>query len=250
MSTSPDRPTWLVRFALPGGFVFALVGLIAEAVSLEAETVLDGMLVSPLALAFGLGAVLWLLTRALRDPLRAPRLRREALLVPCVLAPLAALSPWVAAPSHLGVALGGLPFFVSWLDRYPTMLGVNHEVLLGIGAVLGACAMPAALAFYVGTRRAPRPRVVVTLVVLHLVAYVPVLLRLDADTLGYAALVTRDGPLSFFGPSDTPLWTNVAAAFWIGAGALLRALATLSMLVFVPWSLRAAKAPPVVWETA
>lgn len=239
-----------MRFALPGGFAFALICLIVEAVDPMSDVALGGMLAGPVVLALGLVTAGWLLARALRDPERAPRLRREALLVPCVLAPLAVLSPWVVAPSHFGVALGGLPFFVSWLDRYPTMLGVNHEVLLGIGALLGACAMPAALAFYVGTRRTPRPPVVVTLVALHLVAYLPVLLRLDLEVLGYAALVAREGPLSIFGAGRAPWWSNALMALSIGGGALLRLLATSSMLAVVPWSLRAAKAPPVVWETA
>lgn len=250
VSDSLDRPTWLVRFVLPGAFVVALGCLVVEAVDPVSLVSLYGLLVGPVVLGLGFVASLRLLALAMRDPERAPRLRREALLVPCVLAPLAVVSPWVIAPSHFGDAYGSLPFFLAWLDRYPTALGVNHEVLLGIGAVLGSCALPAAMAFHVGTSRRPRPSVVIALAVLQLVAYVPVLLRLDADLLAYAGYVARGGPINVLVPVFQPWWDSVVTALSVGAGALLRALATLAMLALVPLSVRWARAPEPVWETA
>lgn len=246
----PHRPTRFARLVLPGAFLVALAVLLAEAFGgfeLSSRLVFFGLPAGPLVLSAGALSALGLLAASVRDPERAARLRREALLVPCVLAPLAVLSPWVIAPSHLGPSYASLPFFLAWLDRYPTMGPVNHEVLLGIGAVLGACALPALLAAHVAIARRPAPRVVIPLALLQLVAYLPVLVRLDAEILAYAAMIAREGPIAFLGPIEGPWWQDALHALMVGAGALLRALATLAMLAMVPLSLRAEE-PLVVWE--
>ncbi|MCB9594849.1 MAG: hypothetical protein H6719_19160 [Sandaracinaceae bacterium] len=251
MSASIDRPSPFSRIVLPGAFSLALVALVVEALPSElgGDVMMYGLLVGPVVLALGAIAAAWLLVSAVRDPERAVRLRREALLVPCVLAPLGVLAPWTLAPSHFGTSYGSLPFFLSWVDRYPTVGPVNHEVLLGIGAVLGACALPAALAAHVALTRRPRPRVVITLAILQLVAYLPVLLRLDGDLLLASAAVARGGEWTIAGPVAASWWQNALAGLAIGAGAMLRASATFVMLAFVPLSLRA-REPVVVWETA
>jgi hypothetical protein len=64
---------------------------------------------------------------------------------------------------------------------------------------------------------------VVTLAILQLVAYLPVLLRLDMDLLGYAAGVSHEGQLTIAGPIVGAWWQNALSALMIGAGALLRA---------------------------
>ncbi len=250
VSDSNDRPTWLVRFVLPGAFVVALGCLVVEAVDPMSLVSLYGLLVGPVVIGLGLVASLRLLVLAMRDPERAPRLRREAILVPCVLAPLAVVSPWVIAPSHFGPAYGNVSFFLAWVDRYPTVLGVNHEVVLGIGALLGACALPAALAFHVGTAARPRPWIVAFLAALQLVAYLPVLSHLDLEILGYASRVAEEGAWTIAGPIRGSWWQNLCAGLGVGAGALLRALATLSMLALVPLSVRWSRAPEPVWEPA
>lgn len=149
---------------------------------------------------------------------------QNVLLVPCTIAPLAALGPWTIAPSHLGgAALGHIPFFFSWLTRYPNLGSINYEVLLGIGAMLGACSMPAFFAFYALNARSARPAILGIFIALHLVPYVPVLVRLDVPQMAFGFMFAHDEPAS------------VLTALSIMSGALLRLLATTSMIV---WSCR------------
>ena len=224
-----------MRVALPGAFVLAVAYLVAVLVGARFDWIsLAGLWTLALLALSATG----LLLASFARPARAARLRRDALLAPCVLAPLAVLSPWVLAPSHLGVALGGFPFFLSWLDRYPTVLGVNHEVLLGIGAVLGCAAMPALFAVASVRARHLRARTVLIFLAMTLVAYVPVLVNLDAGILGCAVFL-GSGP----DPSAAPLAASMAA------GPLLHLLSVASMIAFVGVSLRARGAAPPVWET-
>ena len=103
--------------------------------------------------------------------------RRWAL--PGLLAPLALLFPWAAVPSNLGVALASWAYFRAWLTKYPTVAGVNHEVFLGVSCLVVLASVPLLVSVYrlkgghnlwhLGAA---------TLGVL--LAYAPVLLRLDA----------------------------------------------------------------------
>lgn len=241
-----------MRLVLPGAFLVALAGLLVQALApfAVAATVTGlGVAAGPYVLLFGALAAAGLGLASLRDPARRRRLRREAWLIPCALAPLAALAPWAIAPTPLGPSYGSLPFFLAWLPRHATLGPESHEVLLGIGAVLGACALPACLALHaLGTRR-PAPRVVAPLAVLQLVAYVPVLVRLDLELLAFAAAVARDGLPTIVGPVEASGWSRLGSALVVASGALLRLAATAVTLAFVPASLRAEE-PLVVWETA
>ena len=250
MSAEIDRPTPFAAYVLPTVFLGVLASLLAQTFGgsdLSCDVLIHGGAAAALAPLVILVSVVGLTLRARASHERAHRLHREALLVPCMLAPLAALAPWVVAPSHLGTALGQLPFFLAWLTRYPSLGPINVEVALGIGAVLGACAMPAFFALYASIARRPRPVVLFLFAVLQLVAYVPVLLRLDVELVMYALFVLREGPLSIVGPLGAPWWENALMALAIAAGPLLRALATAAMLAAVPLGLR--RAPTVIWET-
>lgn len=236
MSVQLDRPSRFTQFALPSAFLGALTFLVAVAFG-ESDFIADatelglaiGLFLPPLA---GLAAILFVLRARSASHEARERLLREALLVPCLFAPLAVLSPWAGNQGFFGLGLGNLPFFLSWLDRYPTVGSINHEVLLGIGALLGASAMPSFFAVYVSQARRPALGPVLFFCVLQLIAYVPVLFELDRTLL--VALTVPE--LGWFG-------------VMIGSGALLRLLATASMLAFIPVALRARRAPPVVWET-
>jgi len=97
---------------------------------------------------------------------------------PALLAPLALLFPWAAVVGHLGTELGGPEFFHQWLTKHPDLGPVNCEVLLGILCLLGASLAPTVLAIYrlMGGHR----RVVVLLLsAATVLAYLPVLIRLD-----------------------------------------------------------------------
>ncbi len=229
----------------------ALAWLLVEALApfeLAADATVYALAAGPLVLLCCVLAWTGLWLASTRDPERRRRLRREAFLTPCAFAPLAVLAPWVVAPSAFGPSYGSFPFFVAWLTRYPTFGPVNHEVLLGIGAVLGACAMPSVLAVYATTRRSLRPHVVATLALLQLVAYVPVFVRLDQDLLAYAVIVARGGTTTLLGPVSGAWWQNTLSALSGASGALLRLGATLTMIAFVPLTMRAEE-PVAVWET-
>jgi hypothetical protein len=137
-----------------------------------------------------------------------------ALCIPAVMAPLALLFPWAAVPGNLGQAFGGPRFFLHWLTKYPTFGPINHEVLLGIHCILATAFLPAALGIYRLTGN-PRRWVVMTLAVMAVTAYVPVLVRLDVD-------LWRVG---IFGA-----WTMLGRAevYQAAAGPLLRAIAVLA----------------------
>lgn len=215
--------------AIAAVFAVALAGLVASVSghdALEDHAGMVGIALGPiLPFVILLGALVLALARS-----------RAALLVPGALAPLAALTPWTLAPTHIGLGLGSLPFFVAWLTRHPTIAGVNHEVLLGIGAVLGTCAIPSWTALYVARTDAPRARVVVVLAALQLVAYAPVLLRLDVELLAFGLLGHA---------TDDTAWTErLGSGLVFAGGAMARALATASTLAlagFVAWRARAAR---------
>ena len=203
--------------------------------SMDLVGLLLGVVLAPLyLLVLGLSI---LKARATEDIESRRRIVDTALLLPCAFAPLLVATPWTVAPSHLGISLGSFPFFVSWLTRYPTLGPVNDEVLLGIGAVLGACALPAALAAHAWLGRAPRLSVVALLASLQLVAYLPVLVRLDAGLLLFAAM----DPFAMFGPS-------VVAVLTVAGGAVLRLWATLAMIAYVPITALRAR-HTTIWES-
>lgn len=117
------------------------------------------------------------------------------------------------------MGFGGLPLFLAWLTRVPTLGPVNLEVLLGIGCVLGASVLPVLHARM--ARAMPRRAGLLTvLLVLGLVPYVPVLLRLDLELVAMAIL----GLPSLFSPEPVRVP-------WLAAGPVLRALAVAGMVV-------------------
>ncbi|MFK7991634.1 MAG: hypothetical protein AB8I08_36795 [Sandaracinaceae bacterium] len=213
MSLELDRPSAWMQAGLPLAFGLGCVHLVSETMGLGLPHPLESGLV---VLGLTAAGMAWLAVSALRargaHPDRAARRWREFWLVPCAMAPLSILSPWTIAPGHFGLGFGGVSFFLNWLTRYPTLGPVNAEVALGLGAVLGAGAVPAFFALYAIRARRLSPRVVALFVGLQLLAYLPVCVRLDVDL--------------FLAPLLLP--TPLALTF--SAGALGRLLATLAML--------------------
>lgn len=190
----------------------------------EGVGLLIGVVVAPTCAIATL--VSFVCARRAASPEARERWRVRALLLPCALAPLFLACPWVVAPSHLGPALGSARFFVGWLTRYPNLGPINLEVLLGMGAVLGTCAVPAALAAYVALAPTPRRWVPPLLAGLQLVAYVPVLLRLDVDLVTFAVATSHDA-------------VGLVSLLAIGGGPIAHLGATLAMLAFAVRSIRA-----------
>jgi len=144
-------------------------------------------------------------------------LRRAALLLPCAAAPAALLYPWGATPGPPLGGFGELPYFLSWLFRYPNLGPFNYEVLAGIAAMLAAGFLPALVAV-LAQMRAPRPALR-TVAVLALIAYLPVLIRLDLvlTVVGWR-LFEEFGvqPYPFYGPATRAI--AVAAALGLAFG--------------------------------
>jgi hypothetical protein len=192
-----------------------------------------GVVLAPLyVLVFGLSI---LKARAIADADERRRVVDTGLLLPCAFAPLLVAAPWTVAPSHFGIGLGSFPFFVAWLTRYPNVGPINLEVLLGIGAVLGTSALPAALAAHAWLGRTPRLGVVALLAALQLVSYIPVLVRLDLDLVDLGIGLSEGAPIPI-------------AVLAFAGGPVLRLWATLAMLAYVPiTALRARQV--TVWES-
>lgn len=133
--------------------------------------------------------------------LRSAGLRLAAPLLLCSAAPLALLYPWAVAPGVPPGAFVELPYFLGWLTRYPNLGPVNIEVLAGIGALLATAYLPVVVGAAV-LLQAPR-RSVQGVAILALVAYVPVLTRLDIE-LGLVAGRLLDEydilPFPIYGP--------------------------------------------------
>lgn len=144
------------------------------------------------------------------------------LLCPCFLAPLSTLYPWVVAPSHLGVGFGGLPFFITWLTKYPNLGHINYEVLLGLLCVLGTGTMPVLFGSYVIGSKAPRLKLSAAILAVALIPFVAVLVRLDPGLL----MMGYGGAPTIFSSEATP------ARFALG-GPVMRFLAYLSMFLWV-----------------
>jgi hypothetical protein len=164
---------------------------------------------SPLAfwIAVGTAGALW-----------AAQRRRLAFLTPCLLAPLAVSSAWTVAPDHLGgAAFEGFAFFLRWLTRYPNIGPINGAVLLGIFCVLGASAVPAGFAVDVLRGHALGRRRIAAWLVLDAVAYLPVLIKLDALTVAFYGSTLGDEPRALFLPPGS------------ASGAILRLSAFIAM---------------------
>ncbi|MEJ7729260.1 MAG: hypothetical protein WKG00_08595 [Polyangiaceae bacterium] len=160
---------------------------------------------------------------------RATLAERLLALAP-LLAPFALLFPWAAVPTRLGVGLAGPRFFVHWLTKYPSVGPVNAEVLLGILCLAAAAVLPAAAASYrlAGGRRAA---VAIALAAAAVIAYLPVLVRLDVDLVMVGLL-----------GADTLLGRT--SAYEAACGPLLRALAVASTLALTIHAVRAGRRPP------
>ena len=243
MSARPSR--WLA-FSGAVAFALALGWLVIRAFELDdGELARTGMLSGPYLVSAALAFVLVSGLRAalMRDPEPRRRAFTETLLIPCVLAPLAVVFPWFVAPSHFGGALVDLPYFLDWLTRYPNLGPIHYEVALGIGALLGASAMPAFFAAHAS--RVPRvgPRTALAFLLLQLIAYVPVLLHLDLGALAVASITAIDGPLSLLASEREG---SIELGLVIASGPLLRLAATAAMLAMAIRALAHRETP--VWE--
>jgi hypothetical protein len=155
------------------------------------------------------------------------------------MAPLGVIPSWVVAPSHFGMTSGSLGFFLGWLTRYPNLGPINSEVLLGILCVLGSGAIPAAFGLYCLTKRDRSWVVLGLFMASQLVAYVPVLVRLDWEQAIYAFAILRWGPLTLFAePGEYPIAGRLLYAPVFGAGVFIRLLATAAMASLLVLSLR------------
>lgn len=144
-------------------------------------------------------------------------LRRAALLLPCAAAPAALLYPWVATHGPPAGGFAELPYFLSWLFRYPNLGPFNYQVLAGIAAMLAAGFLPALVAVLAQVR-APR-RALRTVAVLAMIAYLPVLIRLDLvlTVVGWR-LFEEFGvqPYPFYGPAARAMAVAAALALAFG----------------------------------
>lgn len=204
--TGTARRRLILISVLPGAITVAWLAAVAAGV-LPAG--IDGIVTATpiplitLTIAIGLSGASYVTGRIL--------LRLAALLLLCATAPIALLYPWAAAGKIPG-AVGDFAYFLSWLTRYPDLGPANIEVLAGISAVLAAGFLPA-LAVVLLLMRTPR-RAVQATAALALIAYVPVLIRLDIHLAVVAGLWVDE-----YGSQPFPIY-----------GPLIRAAAVLAVL--------------------
>jgi hypothetical protein len=167
----------------------------------------------------GLPAAFWTEVVVVGALLRA-RHRRWALLAPCFLAPLAVTSAWTAQPDHLGGAsFEGFAFFLRWLTRYPNLGPVNRDVLLGILCVLGASSVPTGFGAHVLRVPTMSRRVIAAWLAVDLVAYLPVLVKLDGPAVAtYVSALGAGTHSALLAPGPI-------------SGAILRLFAVVAMIV-------------------
>ncbi len=135
----------------------------------------------------------------------------RAALICTLIAPLSVVPSWAVVPSGLGPGLANFAYFAQWLTKYPNFGPINYEVLLGILCICGSATMPT---IYAASRlwgEEDNRSLSFVLFVLHLIAYVPVLLRLDLESM------------VLWGP----------ASYVFGSGALMRALVLVYMVIGV-----------------
>ncbi len=135
----------------------------------------------------------------------------RAALIITLLSPLSVVLPWASVPANIGLGLANFAFFAEWLTKYPNFGPINYEVLLGILCICGSATMPAVYAASRLWGDDDNRSLSVVLFVLFLVAYLPVLFRLDLESL--------------------LVWG--AASYVFAAGALMRALLLVYMVVGV-----------------
>ncbi len=140
----------------------------------------DELSVLPLVSLFVLFTVLGILDITVRGYARD--FTELLILTPCILAPLAVAGHWTLAPTPVGMGSGGFSYFLQWLTRYPNFGPVNWEVLLGMICVLALHFLPAFFAAYSVLSDKPRFAVLFFIFLFQLTFYLPVLIRLDADT--------------------------------------------------------------------
>ncbi len=104
-------------------------------------------------------------------------------LVPLFAAPLFILGHWAVMPKHFGPGSGGIEAFIYWLTKYPNFGPINWEVGLGILCVMGAHLLPLAFALLWLMPRKRPTRLLLALAAAEVILYVPVLVRLDLESL-------------------------------------------------------------------
>lgn len=198
--TTPDTREmgrYFAAFPFVVGLVWLALQLTQLDITVDITLFLGPWMLVGLALAVPVGGLI------LRRRGHAQPFSTAALYV-ALASPLSVILPWVVAPTRIGLGFANFGFFVEWLTRYPNLGPINYEVLFGILCVLGTASLPA---FYAMARLWGRESLVPTvLFVLHLVVYVPVVVRLDYELFLVSLMYGTLGPFVF------------------GSGALMRAL--------------------------
>jgi hypothetical protein len=96
----------------------------------------------------------------------------------CFLAPFALWYPWVITNGSNDPGYGGFLYFVQWLSKHPNVGPVNIQVLIGMLCMLAISVLPSVYAFHALSDR-PRMGRLLVLYSIGLMAFVPVLIRLD-----------------------------------------------------------------------
>lgn len=201
------RRRWIVPAALPGALVVPWLAATAS------DRLPDGLRAAALAVpapALILALAVVLLGASFRDG--KARLRVAALVFACAAAPVALVYPWAVATRFPG-AVGDVSYFLGWLTRYPNFGPVNIEVLAGIAAVVTTGFLPA-LAAALFLLRAPR-RALQAAAAVSLIAYFPVLVRLDVDLLRIADIWFDQfhyRPVPVYGPAIRAMAVAAALA--------------------------------------
>lgn len=190
------RRRWLIPVAAPAALVF--IWLVSVAFELFPIRFYSAPMFVPAPVLI-IAPVGILLIVSLREG--NARLRVAALVAASAAAPVALFYPWTVATRFPG-AVGELSFFLRWLTRYPNFGPINIEVLAGIAAILATGFIPA-LTAVLYLLRAQRLALQAAAVI-SLIAYVPVLVRLDVDLLRIAGLWFEQfgyQPVPAYGPA-------------------------------------------------
>ena len=116
-----------------------------------------------------------------------------AMLIPLIMAPFSILGHWSIWESNSGIT-----FFLKWLTKYPNFGPINYEVLLGIICIVMCSVIPVVFAFYFLRVKKCKSVNLIIIILLDLLFYIPVIIRLDFISLGFAIIYLKEGLYYFF----------------------------------------------------
>jgi len=101
------------------------------------------------------------------------------LLLPCFFSMFYFTGHWYFGNAPFGIGLGGFFFFLHWLTKYPNFGPINYEIALGMICIFLNHFLPLLFIFIILIFKNRKSILLLIILILDLIAYLPVIIKLD-----------------------------------------------------------------------